>query len=87
MSTECRPNVPSCLQNLSAEPKAELTNKSLIDDLSQFWLRYMNLMCNQVMIHTNVQISDLDMLICGWKMFLPMYFGMSKVNYARLALE
>ena len=38
--TECRPNVPSCLQNLSAEPKAELINKSLIGDLSFFLKEY-----------------------------------------------
>ena len=31
--TGCRPNVPRCLQHLSAEPKTELINKSLIEDL------------------------------------------------------
>ena len=39
------------------------------------------------MVHTGLQTNDLDMLIYGWKMFLPMYFAMNKVNYARLALE
>ena len=107
--TECRPNVPSCLQNISAKPKAELINKSLIGDLSlflkeyksvrerfrkgemgktpQFWLLYIDLMRNQFMVHTGVQSNDLDMLICGRKVFLPMYFVMNKVNYARLPHE
>ena len=53
----------------------------------QFWLLYMDLMRNQFMVHTGVQSNDLDILICGWKVFLPMYFAMNKVNYTRLALE
>ena len=54
--------------------------------IPQFWLLYMDLMCDQFMVQTGVQTNDLDMLICGWKVFLPMYFAMNKVNYARLAL-
>ena len=53
----------------------------------QFWLLYIDLMCNQFMVHTGVQNNDLDMLICGWKVFLSMYFAMNKVNYASLAHE
>ena len=53
----------------------------------QFWFLYMDLMRNQFMVHTGVQSNDLDMLICGWKVFLPMYFVMNKVNYARSAHE
>ena len=46
----------------------------------------MDLMRDQFMVQTGVWTNDLDMLICGWKVFLPMYFAMNKVNYARLAL-
>ena len=53
----------------------------------QFWLLYMDLMRNQFMVHTDAQNNDLDMLICGWKVFLPMYFAMNKVKYARSAHE
>ena len=35
----------------------------------------LDLMCNQVMVHTGMQTNDLEMLICGWKMFLPLYFA------------
>ena len=52
----------------------------------QFWLLYVDLLRNQVMVYTDVQTNDQDMLICIWKMFIPMYFAMKKVNYARLAL-
>ena len=56
--------------------------------IPQFWLLYMDLMRDQFMVQTGVRTNDLDMLICGWKVFLPMYlyFAMNKVNYARLAL-
>ena len=43
--------------------------------IPQFWLLYMNLMRNQVMVYTGVLTNDLDMLMCGWKMFLPIYFA------------
>ena len=38
--TECHPNVSSCLQSLSTEPKSELINKSLIGDLGFFLKEY-----------------------------------------------
>ena len=46
----------------------------------------MDLMRDQFMVQTGVRTNDLDMLICGWKVFLPMHSAMNKVNYARLAL-
>ena len=52
----------------------------------EIWVK-LHKMRNQVMVNTSVQTNDLDMLICDWKMFLPMYFAMNKVNHARLALE
>ena len=44
---------------------------------------YLNLMRMQAMALTAVQENDLDMLICSWKTFLPFYFAMNKINYAR----
>ena len=58
--------------------------------IPQFWLLYLDIISNQVMVHTDVQTNALginDLLICSWKIFLPMYFAMNKVNYARLAVE
>ena len=57
-----------------------------MSETPQFWLLYVDLLRNQVMVYTDVQTNDQDMLICIWKMFIPMYFAMKKVNYARLAL-
>ena len=47
----------------------------------------MDLMRNQFIAHTGVQSNDLEMLICDWKVVLPMYFALNKVKYARLAHE
>ena len=37
----------------------------------------------QALAHTAVQVNDLHLLISAWKAFIPMYFGMNKVNYTR----
>ena len=37
----------------------------------------------QALAHTAIQTNDLYLLISAWKAFINMYFGMSKVNYAR----
>ena len=49
----------------------------------QFQLLYMDLMRYQVLAHTAAQTNDLQLLISAWKAFIPMYFAMNKVNYAR----
>ena len=37
----------------------------------------------QALAHTAAQTNDLQLLISAWKAFIPMYFAMNKVNYAR----
>ena len=54
-----------------------------IGKTAQFWLLYMDLMRNQILSHNAVQTNNFDALLSGWKAFLPMYFSMNKVNYAR----
>ena len=54
-----------------------------IGKTAQFWVLYMDLMRLQTLCHTAIQSNDFQMLIHGWKSFLPMYFSMNKVNYAR----
>ena len=50
---------------------------------AQFWLLYMDLMRYQALVHQAVQPNDLHLLISAWKAFIPMYFAMNKVKYAR----
>ena len=50
---------------------------------AQFWLLYMDLMRYQALAHQAVQPNDLHLLISAWKAFIPMYFAMNKVKYAR----
>ena len=54
-----------------------------IGKTAQFWLLYLDLMRMQVLIHNAIHNNDLDLLLSGWRIFLPMYFAMNKVNYAR----
>ena len=44
---------------------------------------YLNLMRAQSLGLAAVHQNDLELLICAWKTFLPFYFAMNKVNYAR----
>ena len=37
----------------------------------------------QILAHTAVQTNDSHLLISAWKSFIPIYFAMNKVNYAR----
>ena len=61
----------------------ESARKGAIGKTAQFWVLYMDLMRYQVMAHTAVQENDTDMLVYCWKLFLPMYFAMNKIHYAR----
>ena len=61
----------------------ESVRSGAIGKTAQFWLVYMDLMRLQTLSHTAIQCNDFDMLLHGWKSFLPMYFSMNKVNYAR----
>ena len=54
-----------------------------IGKTAQFWLIYMDLMRYQIMAHTAVQENDVDLLMLCWKRFLPMYFSLNKLHYAR----
>jgi len=54
-----------------------------IGKTAQFWLLYLDLMRAQVLVHNAIQENDFDRLLYGWRTFLPMYFAMNKVNYAR----
>ena len=54
-----------------------------IGKTAQFWMIYMDMMKDQILIHNAVQSNNFDALLYGWKAFLPLYFIMNKVNYAR----
>ena len=49
----------------------------------QFWMLYLDLTQKQTMAHAAIQENDIDMLISAWQTFIPLYFSMNKVNYAR----
>ena len=50
---------------------------------AKFWMLYLDLMQTQSMAHQAVQENDMDMLIAAWMKFIPMYFALNKMNYAR----
>ena len=54
-----------------------------IGKTAQYWVMYLNLMRAQSLGLAAVHQNDLELLIYAWKAFLPFYFAMNKVNYAR----
>ena len=51
---------------------------------AQFWLSmYLDLMEKQHLIHIAVHENNFDLRTLCWKFFLPLYFSLQKVNYAR----
>ena len=61
----------------------EDVRKGSIGMTAQFWMLYLDLMKTQILIHDAVHDNNLELLLAGWKVFLPMYFAMNKHNYAR----
>ena len=53
---------------------------------AQYWLWYLDLMKAQIAAHTAVQENKMDLLIYAWKMYIPMYFSLNKVNLCSLWL-
>ena len=50
---------------------------------AQFWTMYLDMMRLQCMAHTATQENDYKMRMHTWSTFLPYYFALNKVNYAR----
>jgi len=50
---------------------------------AQFWIMYLDLMRLQTLSHSAIQENNFEMIIHGWKAFLPFYFALNKTNYAR----
>ena len=50
---------------------------------AQFWCICLDLMKMQHYIHTAVQENDFELRIKSWESFLPFYFAVNKINYAR----
>ena len=50
---------------------------------AQFWMFYLDLIRAQLIAHTSVQENNIDMLTAAWIIFLPLYFALNKINYAR----
>lgn len=57
--------------------------KGAIGKTAQYWMLYLDLMRAQSLGLAAAHQNDLELLICAWKTFLPFYFAMNKVNYAR----
>ena len=54
-----------------------------IGKTAKYWVMHLNLMRAQSLGLAAVHQNNLKLLICAWKTFLPFYFAMNKVNYAR----
>jgi len=79
---------PQLLQHASPlfakyESYRENVRMGSIGKTAQFWLLYMDLMKIQILIHNAVQTNNFEALLYGWESFIPMFFAMNKVNYAR----
>lgn len=61
----------------------EKVRKGDIGKTAQFWILYLDFMQYQMMAHTAVQENDLRSLMFCWKQFLPLYFSLNKLHYAR----
>ena len=54
-----------------------------IGHTAQFWISYMDLMRFQNLAQSSIQENNFGMMFQGWKAFIPYYFALNKVNYAR----
>ena len=72
------------LFNMYENYRNDATNGS-IGLTAQYWLIYLNLMRYQRMALNAVQENDTKTLLFCWKKFLPMYFSLNKLHYARYA--
>ena len=52
---------------------------------TQFWMMYMDLMCNQIQYHTAVQEKDFELWLASIESFILFYFYYNIQNYARYA--
>jgi len=65
----------------------ESARKGSIGKTAQYWLVYLDLMRYQIMAHTSVQENDFPSLMYCWKAFIPMYFMLNKLHYARYTIK
>ena len=56
---------------------------SFLGKTAQFWIIYLNLVRYQHLMHLSVHENDFDLRLFCWKQFIPYYFALNKVNYAR----
>lgn len=61
----------------------EAARNGSLGKTAQFWLIYMDLMRYQIMAHTATQENNHHMLMYCWQQFIPMYFALNKLHYAR----
>lgn len=61
----------------------EKTRRGFYGETAQFWLIYMDLMRYQLMGHSAIQENDHEKLLHCWQHFIPMYFALNKLHYAR----
>ena len=57
--------------------------EGLLGKTAQFWVVYLNLMSYQHLTHLAIQENDFGLRLFCWKQFIPYYFALNKVNYAR----
>ena len=62
--------------------RSDVTN-GMIGKTAQFWAMYLDIMRYQTMAYTAVQENGLKLLMFCWQQFLPLYFVLNKLHYAR----
>ena len=54
-----------------------------LGDTARFWIMYMDLMRIQNLGQSAIQENNFHMVFYAWKEFLPFYFALNKMHYAR----
>ena len=49
----------------------------------EFWLSYLDMMEQQHYLHVSIQENSFEARMDAWEYFLPFYFVINKLNYAR----
>ena len=61
----------------------ESAKEGMLGDTARFWIMYMDLMRIQNLAQSAIQENNFHMVFHAWKEFLPFYFALNKVHYAR----
>ena len=73
-----------CIQfNQAYEQFRERVRNGFLGKTPQFWMICLDLMQYQHKMHIAIHENNFDQKVLFWKQFIPFYFALNKINYAR----